>query len=192
MTGLEKIIDAIQKQAQAEADDIIAKAEQEAQKINDESQLKAENQKKDILKQAQETADGIANRSNSRAELQKKQELLLFKQKTISSILEEAKQKIVDLDDEKYLRFFEKTAKNVQLKGNAELFVNERDRKRLGEKLVKAFPDDLSVTLSTESADIMGGFIIKSDNFIINSSVEVLFDSYRDQLIEKIASRLFS
>ena len=62
-------------------------------------------------------------------------------------------------------------------------------RATLGEKLAARLPEGLS--LSEETADIDGGFILRDGNISLNGSLEAVLNAGKKELTGKVAGILF-
>ena len=72
--------------------------------------------------------------------------------------------------------------------------MNSKDRKAVGEKLVKAANKQLNggkLILSEQTIETKGGFVIKNEAFEINSTIEVMIDSVREEVTPDVMEVLF-
>ncbi len=123
MTGLEKILSGIKEEAEAKAKEILDGAASEAAKFAEDTAKEAEGKASEIKKQGQAKAADIKKRSDSAADLIKRKTLLAAKQEIISSIFDEAYDKLLKLDGAAYNDFCIKVAvKNAQDKAGAIIF----------------------------------------------------------------------
>ena len=115
MTGLEKILSGIKEEAEAKAKEILDGAASEAAKFAEDTAKEAEGKASEIKKQGQAKAADIKKRGDSAADLIKRKTLLSAKQEIISSIFDEAYDKLLKLDGAAYNDFCIKVAvKNAQ------------------------------------------------------------------------------
>ena len=169
--------DVIISDAKHKADEILAKAREEADSIMQSYKEKTENDVKFMLGRISTTnAISLAN------------ELLSEKQKLIEEIIVKAKEKILKLDKDDYLKLLQNILDaNAKQNEKGEIIFSKRD-KELSKKL------DLSkcnLTVSDKDTDIEAGFIIRYGDTDLNCSIEALINSNREKYIDKL-NRMFS
>ena len=71
-----------------------------------------------------------------------------------------------------------------------EVILSAKDQAAIGEKLAARLPK--GITLSKETADIAGGFILKDGLVSVNGSLESLLDGVKKDITAQIAGVLFS
>lgn len=197
MTGLDKMVSQILEEANnsakakvnaanAQADEIKAAAEAEADKLVEEIRRKSE-------------AD-IANykeRVKSSSDLKRRTALLTAKQQMISQVIDKACEKFSAKEEAEYFQ---------TLKDMLEKFVQPQ------EGILYLSPDDLAVlpadfatdvtviaakkggalTISKEGRKIGKGFVLSYGGIEENCSFTSLFDAKRDELQDKVQKILFS
>ena len=132
MKGTEKIIAHIQADAKAQADAILAQAEQQCASIREDYGKKA----KDVygekiragVKDTQDRADSIERL----AQMESKKAVLAVKQELVSESFEKARETIVALPEEQYVAFLAKLAARASVTGAEELVLSARDREAVG------------------------------------------------------------
>lgn len=183
---------------------IIGDAEKEAKSVLDEAQAscdailkKAREEADEILARAEKTGqtdrEKLINRRKSVAEIDGRKILLEEKQKLISACFDKAVEEIASMKPEAYVDFLTSLLKSTN-ETEGELILNEKDRGAIGEKLVKAAEKALPgsrLTLSGETRDIEGGFLLKKGSVYVNGTVEALMDEAREELVGEVAARLF-
>jgi V/A-type H+-transporting ATPase subunit E len=170
----------------AEADnvkkDIISSAEEQADNIK---KLAAENAKKD--------AENIKSRKVSAAELESRKMVLGAKQEAIQKCFDMSLKKLVETPEEKYIDFLANQIAEIPY-NEGTIILNKEDRERIGQKLVKAVHEKTKsekFTLSEDTLNAVGGFVLKSGAIIINSTFETILDSVRNDLTNEVANVLF-
>ncbi len=196
MAGLDKIISEINDESKA----AIAKINADAQAQVDE-----------ILADAKKSADEITarfaherdvsltdqkSRAQSAAQLQKRQILLAEKQQIISEVLQEAKEKLLTLPDEAYFGALLQLVKKNALPGEGILLLNAKDLARkpaeFDEEVQEIARDKGgSLTISKETRDIDGGFVLIYDGIEENDSITALFEAGSEELQDKVQHLLF-
>lgn len=222
MRGISKITDKILDEARAEAAQRLAAADAESAKIYAEYKQKAESEAKLAEASAKEEAAQIISRARSGEQTIRRNTVFKMQGEMIDKSFAAARDELCDLPDDQKLELLsglllaaltqeyeaEQTRADVygldEEDGGVryyEVILNERDRERIGESLIKSFKrkivgKDLGdmpsrVSLSAQTADIGGGFIIKVGDVEINCSIESIISRLRPQLEAQVAKILF-
>lgn len=184
MGNLQNLIQKIIEDGQNEADAIIQDAERKKEEIIQRKVSEAEEAVERVIAQANREGELVKDRLISNANIQARDARLKAKRDVIQRAFTLAKERLDRLDEEEYLQFLQNHLKDVQLTGKEELVVPE-DKKNA----VKALPLPINVS-ERESVD--SGFLLKSDQFIMNHSFDFLLDYNRDELELEIARILFN
>jgi V/A-type H+-transporting ATPase subunit E len=197
MTGLEKIIKAIEVDSQNRADKILAEGKEESDGILSSAKKEAEITGSKIRENIALETKAILNRTESSAKLIRRQLILDGKQKLIGEIILKAKNKLTSLSDTEYfdiiLRIVKKNAHNEA----GIIMFSKTDLERLPQNFLDSLQVSLkdirnaSLTISEEAAQIDGGFILKYGEIEENCSFEALFIDSKDKLQDKINAFLF-
>ena len=194
MKGTEKIIAHIKADADAQVNAILAQAEQQCAGIRGDfdkqaAALYAERLRAGV-KETQDKVDGEARI----ARMEGRKELLAAKQELVSRSFRKAQEQIVSLPEEQYVAFLAKLAAQASVTGEEKIVLNARDRKAIGEKLVKAANARLKngrLTLAEETGDFAGGLILRRGSIEANCTVELLVELSRSELSAQVAEILF-
>ncbi|MDY6825899.1 MAG: V-type ATP synthase subunit E family protein [Bacillota bacterium] len=196
--GADRIIERILGDAKARADEIMQGAEEEKEKILSEARQKAENQETHILEQARKDAEEQKRRIIGVAQLEARKEILSSKQELISEAFDQALNKLEDLDDETYLDVIGNMLLEQVETGSEKVSCSARDMKRIPAAFWQEINDKLAqhgkqgrLTLSEETRDIRGGFILLSGGVELNCSFEALLEMQREDLEPEVAAILF-
>ena len=192
MKGTEKIIAHIGADAKAQADAVIAAAEQKCAEIKAKYEEQASqlysDKIRDGVKACQDQEDGALRISRMEA----RKSMLAVKQEMVEKSFSLAAEKIVSLPEERYIAFLSSLAKNASTSGDEEVILNERDRAAVGDKLLQEINrDGVHMTLSDETRDISGGLILRRGSIEANCSVELLVELCRGEMSSKLADILF-
>ena len=195
MKGTDKIIAHIQADASAQVDAILAQAEQQCAQIRGDfdkqaAALYAERLRAGV-KDAQDKLDGAERITR----MEGRKSMLAAKQELVGESFRRALERIVNLPQDKYVAFLAKLAAQASVSGDEEILLNERDRKAVGEKLVKAANALLpqgKLKLSDETRDIAGGLILRRGSVEANCSAELLVELSQSELSAKVAETLFA
>ena len=194
MRGTEKIIAHIKADADAQVNAILAQAEQQCAGIRGDfdkqaAALYAERLRAGV-KETQDKVDGEARI----ARMEGRKELLAAKQELVSRSFRKAQEQIVSLPEEQYVAFLAKLAAQASVTGEEKIVLNARDRKAIGEKLVKAANARLKngrLSLAEETGDFAGGLILRRGSIEVNCTVELLVELSRSELSAQVAEILF-
>jgi len=197
MTGLEKIIKAIEAEAKSNADGIIAKAKEEAENILAAAKKEVEAKCAEIAEKPAYEVKAIIDRAHSGAELIKRQTILNAKQQVINDIIEKARLKLTGLADTDYFDVILKLVKKHAHAKPGIIKFSQKDLGRMPENFEKSLneaikdKENASLTISSESVQINGGFILVYGDIEENCSFEALFNYAKDDLQDKVNAFLF-
>jgi V/A-type H+-transporting ATPase subunit E len=196
--SLEKILDRIGKDAQNEADRIKNRASASVDETIKKAQEEAENLKAQGLEDAKNAAEQRKERIISTARLDFRKALLAEKQRAIDNAFQEAVDSLIRMNDNEYRKIIRSMIlSNVQT-GDEEIILSKRDKSRLGNNFVKDVNRQLAknggkgnLTLSKETYNMAGGFILRRGKIELNSTFGTLFKSSRDELESEVSKILF-
>ncbi|MBS5433456.1 MAG: hypothetical protein DBX49_00235 [Clostridia bacterium] len=194
MKGTEKIIAHIQADAKAQADAILAQAEQQCASIREDYEKKASAAYGDKIragvKECQDKVDSIERI----AQMEAKKAVLALKQEMVSASFDKARDMIVGLPKEQYTAFLAKLAAQAAVTGDEEVLLNGRDRDTVGPAAVKAANEMLGagrLTLAADAGNFAGGLILRRGNIEVNCTVELLVELCRADMSAQLAGVLF-
>lgn len=197
MTGLDKIINCIDEEANLIAKKIIDEAKLKSEKIIADAEKTADNKAELIIKNAEEKANFILKRSMSLQDLKERELILNAKREQISYILDETKKFLISLPDKEYFEIVLKLCKKYLEPFKCKIIFSKLDLKRLTPEfknnlleLARDVGADLKISEKTK--DISGGFILSYGDIEENCSFDALFESKFDLLSDKVNELLFS
>ena len=197
MTGLEKILKAIEADARNEADAVIAKAKSEADEILAAAKREAQLRSRQIAEKSEADVKAVLSRAESSAALQEKKILLDAKQQIISNIITSARNKLEQLPNSVYTDIILSIIKKYAHNEPGKIIFSDTDRKRLtpdfAERLVQALRDKPGATLSIaeDKLSFEGGFLLVYGDIEENCSFDAMFAEEKDTLQDKVNSLLF-
>lgn len=198
MNGIEKITARIAAEAKAQADAIIAEAEAKCAAIAAESDKKAQEQYWELIRVGTKDCEAMVEHRTRTAEMEAKKVLLAAKQEQVSKSFDKAKELLANLPEEDYVKLLAGLARNASSNGQEELVFNERDKAAVGKAVAKAANELLKadgkngmLTVSEETRDIKGGFVLKFGGIEVNCSIDTLVDMQRDRAASDVAAVLF-
>jgi V/A-type H+-transporting ATPase subunit E len=197
MTGLDKILKAIEAGAQAEADAVIAGAKHEAETIMANAKSEAEAKCKVIAERSEADVKAVISRAESAATLQEKKILLDTRQQIISNIIASARKRLDGLSNSEYTKVILSMVGKYAHNKKGKILFSSSDRVRLtddfAEKLTSTLADkaDASLEIVKEEPSFTGGFLLVYGDIEENCSFDALFAEEKDILQDKVNSLLF-
>ncbi|HHV72756.1 MAG TPA: V-type ATP synthase subunit E [Clostridia bacterium] len=183
MSNLDNLVQKILDDAKYQADMIM----EESKKVNEEiinAKVKEANERKaKILERAATEASLLKERVISNAELQVRNEKLKAKQEVVERVFSLAKERLKNIDEEKYISYLKNTLKGLNLKGTETLIVPEKMKAK-----VKALELGLKVS---DKETIDSGFLLKDEGVLLNHTFDALVDFLREELEVDVAMSLF-
>lgn len=191
MSALDNILSYIEKESQDSVNSIIAEAKDEANKIIADAQIQAEEEYFKILDQADIEGQLMFERAVSNAHIERKKRLLSVKQKNINLIISEARECLIKISDKDYFIAILRMVEKFALPKSGEIVFCERDYNRLTHENIEninkaASKNGGSLTVSKETREIDGGFILVYGKVEENCSFKALFENSHDSLCDMI------
>ena len=195
MSGLDKILESIQSEADASAADILDGAAKEAAQIRQEAEAEAARECSLIEKNAAERVKDISSRSRSASDLKVRQQKLALKQELIAGVIRAALAKAKELPEEEYFAMLLKMASSAAHTGEGTLILGEGDLARLpkdfSQKLDASLPEGAVLTVSGEPGKIDSGFILSYDGVEENCTFEAVLLSRNEEVQDRIRQIIF-
>jgi len=194
MKGTEKIIAHIMSDAQAQADAILAQAQEKCALIRDDYAKKAADAYGERIRTGVKACADAASSVERLERMEAKKSLLALKQEMISRSFEKAEKMLVSLPEDKYVSLLASLAAKSSSTGDEEIVLNAADRERVGKAVVKAANERLGsgrLTLSKDAGDFDGGLILRRGNIEVNCTAELLVELCRGEMSAAIAGVLF-
>lgn len=195
MTGLEKIVKQIQDEARQSADAVVTQAEAEAREITEKAKAESAKKSAEIEAKSKSDVENFLASAKSAAALSVRRAVLAEKQKIISELIAEAQESIYTLPDNEYFALILKMAGRFALPEDGEILFSAKDFNRLPDN----FADSLNkvanggkLSISKETRNIDGGFVLTYGGVEENCSIEALFYAARESLQDKVQELLFS
>ena len=178
MNGIEKIIDRISGDAQAEIDVILNQAKAEAD---------------DILSRGTRAAAEREERLVSVAQLECRKAQLAAKQEVIDATFQLALKKLLALPEADYVALLANLAVQAAPNGKGKLIFSQADRARFGKAVVMAANEKLngSMTLAEETRPLNGGFVLSDGAVEVNCSFDTLVRLQKAELTGEVTGVLF-
>jgi len=197
MTGLDKILKAIEDDAKAEADAVIAEAKKTADAIIIAAKQEADKKCTLIAEKSAADIAAVISRAESAAGLKEKKIILETKQLVINDIITQARNSLANLSDFEFTETILTMVKKFAHNEPGKILFSHKDKVRL----TTDFNDRLKAALTVKeksvlvieetSADLDGGFLLVYGDIEENCTFEALFAAARDILQDKVNSLLF-
>lgn len=197
MTGLEKILYQIEEEAKSSAEKIVEDANKEAQAILTKADATCQEMKAAAEHKAAAVTEDILAKSRSAVGMQRKKDLLAAKQQVIGEVIDQAQKSLYKLDDAAYFALIEKMLEKSVLAESGQIRFNAADQKRLPagfEKKIAAIAEKKggALTVSQETCDIDGGFLLVYGGIEENCSFAAMFAAEKENLQDKVHTLLFT
>ena len=190
MNGLDRILAEIAQDAKTAAEQKRSDANAAAQRTISRAREEAQTVEADAAQRAELEYKRIISRAHSTGEIAKKGVLLREKQKIIDGILKDAHVKLAGLGDEEYFAFMVRLLNKYASGEKGEVLLSKRDRARVTAEFTAA-AEQKGLTISGETRDIDGGFVLSYGSIEENCSIEALMESERDRLHDVVKGFLF-
>ena len=112
----------------------------------------------------------------------------------VAKSFDRAVDQLVALPEAQYIALLAKLAVKASVTGDEEIVLNARDKKAVGEKLVKAANEKLGggqLRLAKDTGNFKGGLILRRGSIEANCTAELLVDLCREEMAAELAGVLF-
>ncbi|MBQ3507317.1 MAG: V-type ATP synthase subunit E [Clostridia bacterium] len=219
MTGLEKVTGKILADAEADAREILERAEAECAAIREKYAAATEAELEALREQSDRECQALIVRARSSAAMAKRNAILEARAALMDEAYAAAEKQVRSMGGEQYLELLQKMLRSAlkrQLEGEAdslrlygedispetyEVVLNSRDRGSYGDKLMTAFHAGLGAKLSPavwaklrlapDTAPIDGGLILRCGPVETNCSLAMLMAENRRETEAKVSRILF-
>jgi len=193
----QQVVEKILTDAETEAEKIKKQAEerQTAEQVRLDEQLAEYKKQTELL--ARKAAEDEKMHLLAAARMSIAAEYLAEKRKIIDEVFQKARQRLLNLSDEKYKQLMTKLLTKTIETGDEQLIV-DKNEKRIDREFIKQFNSKLgtdrrgSLKLSDEKQDIQAGFILKRKKIKTNVSLDVILTQARKELEIELAKELFA
>lgn len=197
MGGLDKIIEEIKDQANAEAGQILKEADEYCDEYMKEITDKVADEVETFEKKEKLKRDLYDEKVKSGALFKERNEILKTKQQCINEVIKEAEYTICNLETKQYFDFLSKLFEANFDGTDGEMFFGKEDLERMPEEFkekIKAIADNkgAKVNISDKTKNIKNGFILVYGEIEENCTIQSLFDEKSDALRDIVNKELFS
>ena len=195
--SVEKITSKILEDAKAQADAITLDANLRAEGIVNEAKENAESLIESYKTRGEEEKLKLIDRKKSVAEIDGRKITLGVKQEIIDKAFKIAAEKIASMENDKYIDFLVEKIKASGIKA-AGPPASPTQREEIGTKLVEKLNQNLAsdaefkgFTLSDETVDAVGGFMVKKGQIYMNGTLENLIEEEYGNIVSSVVEKLF-
>lgn len=188
------IANKIVEDARVKSSAIIADGEIKAKNILEENNKEIEKMLFITDKKAQEEGSLQKQRKIQNIKLQLRDEKLSAKQDVINEVLNKSVERLNNLTDNEFLKFFVKSLSENSFKGTGRVIINSKRENVITEKFIEVINDELEINLSLCNTNKLiedDGFIIEQGNIKYNFTFKAIVNSLKDELTKYISKELF-
>lgn len=191
--SVEKITSKIISDAEEHAKVTLDEAKVKCDAILAEASRQAEAVLEDAKQQGIEEKEKTIARKKAVADIDGRKMVLEAKQNLISACFEKAVDKLSSMEPKAYIEFLAGLVAKTGIT-EGELILNEKDKSAVGRDLTDYISKNLKdskITLSEETRNIRGGFLLKQGSVYMNGTIEALVEEAKEELIGEVAGVLF-
>ncbi len=193
MNGLERITSRIEAEAQSEIAGILDAGKAETKRIVDSWRERIDAETLALAEKNEKAAAEREERLKSAAEMDARKTVLAAKQEMVDEAYALALDKLCSLPEDKKTDLLAELLARASSTGAEEALFAENDR-TLGAKAVEKAnaASGKHIVLSSESAPIRGGFLLRDKNVEVNCAFETLVRLQKAETAGAVAKVLFS
>ena len=197
MTGLEKIIEQIDRDAHESASEVLAQADSKCASILAEAQAECEKIDAQAAVDAEALRADILARGESGAQMQRKSRILTAKQALIGDVIDQAREKLLGMDTIDYFVLLGKLTEKYAHPGDGIMYLSSFDLGRVPAYFRRTLADIAqkkhgTLVLSSETRNISGGFVLAYGGIEENCSFDAMFEDQKERLQDVVRAELFS
>jgi V/A-type H+-transporting ATPase subunit E len=198
MIGIEKIKDTIISDSEDKAREVLQDGEAQVAAILAEAKKLCQEKEAALGKVMDYEKAQTRKIMLSMAELEMRNDILFAKQDIIDKVFAEAVVRLNSMNKERYQDLIKTMLMTSVEAGDEEILFSKAGVEKLPEDFVAKINQELAnkgmkgqLTVSSETPNIDGGFIIRNKGVEINNSFSALVNVYRDELETEVAAVLF-
>lgn len=196
MSNIKNLTSKIIKDSEEKKANILKDANEQKSKILSKKNDEAQRDKEAVIEKAKLEAASRKERIISSAELKARNSKLEAKQHIIDEVFSRSIEELSKLPSEDFKSFVKETIKNTAIDGDEKIILNDEGKKVITSDVLNELNAELSqkgnLTISDETADFKGGFVLEKNGIEINNTFEALVNSLRDELEFEVAKVLFN
>ena len=196
--SIKEIKEKILQDALNEKEEVLKDAEVKIASLKNQFEKEIESIQREILDRYNQEAGQKEKKIITEAILNSKKDILSEKQNIIANIFSEVLNRIVGLEDEKYLSLLEKLIlDNVEI-GDEIVYIGNQERQSVNHKFINTINEKLksqgkkgNLELSEKRVSITGGIILGAGDIRKNASLEVILEKIKDDIETELNQFLF-
>ena len=196
MSGLEKITNMINEEANEECQKILKGASDEIKNIIASARKDANKLSREIVDKAKKDAELITVTAKGKAEAITRNRYLEIRNAILNDVISAAYLEIEKLSDEEYFDLVKKLLVKYIQPGECTMFMNGYDLGRLPEEFELQINSEVfeksAVYISKQPIDIENGFILSYGQIEINCTFRAVFDENMENLKDMLSPFMFS
>ncbi|HWQ77818.1 MAG TPA: V-type ATP synthase subunit E [Anaerovoracaceae bacterium] len=169
------------------------RAEAEAAGIMEQAKRRARELAENTLKKGEAATAMLKDRKISIAELEARKLRLGARQKAVAKCFDAVLKKLENMEEAEYVDFLGKKISKAARDGDVVL-LNEKDMGTVGRRavdLANTLMGGEKVSLGEETVSARGGFVLQAGAVEINSTLEAMIASVKEDVIPEVAAVLF-
>jgi len=194
MEGIEKITAKIIQDSEAEITALLTQTEEKVRAVGEAAQAQADKESAEALARGKRAAQERLERLQSAAQMETRKLKLAAKQEVVGEAFDLALEKLFTLPEQEYIALLTNLVLEASSTGREQLIFSARDRARVGKQVVVAANEareGSQLTLSQETREIRGGFVLVDGDLEVNCAFETLVRLQREKLERDVARVLF-
>lgn len=174
--------------AKKEANQIIKDAQNKASKILAETESAAANINKSLIREAHAALELKESKEVVNARLASRNKILQAKQELIKEVYDQALKSLSGLNHEEYKNLLKSTIKKIN---GGELIFSKKDQ-QIAKEIIDSLNGQKEIfSISNETREIDGGFILREGKIETNYSFKTILESHRRDLERQLIEVLF-
>ena len=193
MNGIDTIIQRLNTDAKAETDALLEKARQEAAAVAARYQAQADKEAADLAARNERLAAEREERLISAAQMEARKTIRAAKQAVMEEVYAKALEKLRSLPQDRTVEVLASLLNEAAPQGKGEVLFSAQDRETVGRAAVDAAnaQNGGQLTLSGETANIPGGFILRNGSIEVNCAYDTLIRLQKTETAGQVARQLF-
>ena len=193
MNGIDKIIQRIEADAQAELDRVLNAAKEHAEEITELYRSRAEAEAAELKARNEKNAAEREERLVSSAQMEVRKASLAAKQQMLDKAYALALDKLCSMPDAQYIETVAELLVQAAPRGAGKVIFAPGEKERIGAAAVAKANEKLDgqLTVAEETRPIRGGFILSDGKVEVNCSFDTLVRLQKNETAGAVAKILF-
>ena len=193
MNGIDKIIQRIEADAQAELDRVLNAAKEQAEEITELYRSRAEAEAAELRARNEKNAAEREERLVSSAQMEVRKASLAAKQQMLDKAYALALDKLCSMPDAQYIETVAELLIQAAPRGAGKVIFASGEKERIGAAAVAMANEKLDgqLTVAEETRPIRGGFILADGRVEVNCSFDTLVRLQKNETAGAVAKILF-